>query len=436
MLHVGGELRVCDVGKALFHQLRHHTAQIRDLEVLALFNHVFPVDDGGHGGRIGGGTADPLLFHSADEGGVGIVGGGLGKVLVALEFLQRQRFPFPQSGQGRFLFLFVLVFALFVNGGVARKFQARRGGAENMDPRRNVNGHTVIHGVFHLAGQKAAPDQLVQSVLLPREVALHLLRRQRHVAGSNGFMGILRVGLGFVVPGLGGVVILAVPSKNKVLGGSQRLLADAQGVGSHIGNQTHGPLPRDVHAFIELLGDGHGAPGGHAQLPGRVLLEGGGGERWRGAALLVGPLHGLDSEGLILRLLHNGFHLFGGFQLCLFPISPVVVGGKFRPFHVVAPEKRVQRPVFLRRERFDLSLAVIHHAGGNRLHASGGKAPPDLFPKKRTELIAHNSIQNAPGLLGVHQILVDVPWLLNGLLHHLFRDLVKGHAVGLAVRKV
>ena len=149
-------------------------------------------------------------------------------------------------------------------------------------------------------------------------------------------MGVLRVGLGLVVPGLGGIVVLAVPAKNKVLGGGQRLLADTQGVGSHIGNQTHRSLARNIHTFIELLGDGHGAPGGHAQLPGRVLLKRGGGKRRRRAALLVGPFHGLDGERLILGLLYHGFHLFGGFQLCLFAVPPVVMGGKFRPLHVIA----------------------------------------------------------------------------------------------------
>ena len=34
-----------------------------------------------------------------------------------------------------------------------------------------------------------------------------------------------------------------------------------------VGKQAHRALPGDVHALVELLGNGHGPPGGHAQLP-------------------------------------------------------------------------------------------------------------------------------------------------------------------------
>ena len=60
-----------------------------------------------------------------------------------------------------------------------------------------------------------------------------------------------------------------------------------EGVGTHIGDQTHGALALNVHAFIELLGDGHSAPGRHIQLAGGLLLEGRGGEGRCGLALLA-----------------------------------------------------------------------------------------------------------------------------------------------------
>ncbi|MPM75099.1 hypothetical protein SDC9_122090 [bioreactor metagenome] len=369
---MGGKLKVRDIGKPLLHQLRHHAAQVRDLQVLALLDDVLPIDDRRHGGGVSGRPADALFLHGTDERCVGVVGGGLSEMLVPVEFLQRQRLPLSQRGQGGFLFLFLLVFALFIDGGIAREFQARRGGAENVLPRRNVHGYAVVHGVFHLAGQKTAPDQFVQSVLFSGQIALHLLRRQCNATGADRLVGILCIGLGLVVPGLGGVVILAVPAQNKALGGGERLLADAQGVRSHIGNEAHGALTRNVHALIELLGDGHGPPGGHAQLSGRVLLERGGGKRRGGTALLVCPLHGRNGKRLISGSLHHGFYLFGGLQLRLFAVFSVVVGGKFRLFRVIAPENGVQRPVFLRLESLDLPLPVVHHPGCHGLHPSGG----------------------------------------------------------------
>ena len=43
------------------------------------------------------------------------------------------------------------------------------------------------------------------------------------------------------------------------------------------------------------------------------------------------------------------------------------------------------------------------------------------------------SVQDAAGLLGIHQILVDLPGRLDALLHHFLGDLVKGDTAGLFV---
>ena len=93
-------------------------------------------------------------------------------------------------------------------------------------------------------------------------------------------------------------------------------------------------------------------------------------------------------------------------------------------------------PVLLGLEGPNLLLPLHHQAGGHRLHPAGGQAPADLLPQQGGELIAHDPVQNAPGLLGVHQILVDGPGLGDGLVDHLLGDLVKGHPVGLVVGDV
>ena len=59
------------------------------------------------------------------------------------------------------------------------------------------------------------------------------------------------------------------------------------------------------------------------------------------------------------------------------------------------------------------------------------QAPAHLPPQKRAELIAHQTVEDAAGLLGVEQILIDGTGIGHALLHALFGDLVKGHAVGL-----
>ena len=112
------------------------------------------------------------------------------------------------------------------------------------------------------------------------------------------------------------------------------------------------------------------------------------------------------------------------------------MGGKGNFFHIAAQEIRVQRPVFLGLECLDLPLPVVHHAGGHRLDTAGGEPAADLFPQQGTQLIAHQTVQNTAGLLGIHQVLVDVPGLPDALLHHFFRDLIEGDPLCLFVRQV
>ena len=276
LLHVGGKLHIGDVGELVLHQLRHHPAQVGDVEVFPVLDHILPVQNGGHSGGVGGGTADALLLHGPDQRGVGIVGRGLGEVLILGEVPQIQRLSLPQRREGRFLLLLFLVPALLIHGGVAGEFQAGGGGPEAVSGGDDLHRHTVVNGIGHLAGHKAAPHQPVKPVLLAGQILFHHLRGQIHVAGPDGLMAVLGAGLGLVVVSL--CIALAVTAHDELFGGGQGLLAQPQGVCTHIGDQAHGALALDVHALIELLGNGHSPPGRHRELPGRLLLEGRGGE--------------------------------------------------------------------------------------------------------------------------------------------------------------
>ena len=92
---------------------------------------------------------------------------------------------------------------------------------------------------------------------------------------------------------------------------------------------------------------------------------------------------------------------------------------------------RVQRPVLHRTECANLPLPLHDQPHGHRLHAPRREPPPDLVPKQRRNLVTHQPVQHAARLLRVHQVLVHVPGVLEGLLHRLLRDLVEGHAVNL-----
>jgi hypothetical protein len=86
------------------------------------------------------------------------------------------------------------------------------------------------------------------------------------------------------------------------------------------------------------------------------------------------------------------------------------------------------RPVFLGHEGLDLALAVADELHGHGLNAARGEAAADLLPQDGAHAVAHQAVEDAPGLLRVHLLLVDVLRLLEGLLDGALRDLVEDHA--------
>src|SRR5208282_4611315 len=85
----------------------------------------------------------------------------------------------------------------------------------------------------------------------------------------------------------------------------------------------------------------------------------------------------------------------------------------------------VDRPVFFLFERLDFAFALNDEAQRNCLHAAGGEAAPNLVPQQWRNLITDEAIEDAPGLLRMHEILIDVPRMLEGLTNGALRDLVK-----------
>ena len=327
LLHLGGELQIGDVGEILLHPRRHRLTQIGDEEMLAFLLHIAAVQNGGHGGCVGRGTADAVLLHSANEGGLGVVCRRLGKVLGRLKALQHKGVTLVEFRQRRLLFLLVLVVAaVLIHGGKTGELQSAGTAAEAVDIGADFHAECIVHGVLHLAGQKTAPDKAVELILLGGQIAADILGGQRHIAGTDGFVGILRSALGLVLAGLGGAVCLAIALGNEAAGGALCLSRDAQRVGTHIGDKTYGAHARDIHALVELLGDGHGTAGCHVDLAAGLLLQGRGGEGGRGGALLITALDGGNGEGRTLQSLGNGAHIGLGIQFLLLAAHAVVMG--------------------------------------------------------------------------------------------------------------
>ena len=245
-------------------------------------------------------------------------------------------------------------------------------------------------------------------------MGLNFFRRNVHINGADGFMGVLRAPLGLVNPGALGQIFLAEAGFNKNFGRVARFIGNARGVGTHVGDQGGEAPVSQFHAFVKALGDVHGALGrvGKA-LVGR-LLERGCNERRLRRTLALLFLHALHHKGLVLDGVLHVLRLRG------------VAYGRLLAAHLgqIRPERGrhvrrqqgFEQPVFLRLENLAGLLALNNEAQGYRLHASGRYAALDGFPEQGRNLVAHQPIQHAPGLLGVKKMRVKLARMRQGVL--------------------
>ena len=214
--HISGKLHIDDVLEPVHHQSCDHLTQGGRDQMLVLLFHILPVLNGGDGGGVGGGAANALFFHRLYQGGLGKPGGGLGKVLLLIDFGGRGFLPYLQFRQRGTHRLRFLIPALFINGNKAGEPEALVCGPEHMPRALGIDRYGIIDGICHLACQEPAPDQLVELILVQGQAGLHPLRVQLHVGGPDGFMGILGPGLGLVNMEFAVIVFLAVAGPNEI----------------------------------------------------------------------------------------------------------------------------------------------------------------------------------------------------------------------------
>ena len=73
-------------------------------------------------------------------------------------------------------------------------------------------------------------------------------------------------------------------------------------------------------------------------------------------------------------------------------------------------------PVLARREGVDLAFPLDDETNGNRLDASGGQPAPDLAGDQRAQRVADEPVDDAAGLLRVHEVRVDAARIAERLL--------------------
>ena len=225
-------------------------------------------------------------------------------------------------------------------------------------------------------------------------------------------------------------VIFAPGLADKGLSGCGGFVRNAQTVGTHIGDQTDLAIAVHLHTFIQALGGTHGAGGRKPQCAAGILLQGGGDERWLRLAAALALIHTGHGVGFAVQRGQNGIRLFFIFHHQLGAVRLGCQPCVERTAALAGLQVGVNVPVFFGLKVFNFDLAVADNAHRHALHAASRKPAAHLMPQKRAELITHQAIQRAPGLLGVEQIHINGARVGHTLLHALFGDLVKGHAVG------
>src|SRR5207253_5187716 len=164
---------------------------------------VAAVEDRAEDRGVGGRPADAQLLECPHERRLGVAGRWARLVALWLEPAQLDRVALREVRQAALLVALlrgaIVVAPFLVGGEEAAERDHRAGGPElhslagarlGRDPQRDG----LPLRVLHLGGDRPHPDQLVERVLVRRELRAHILRRAEAVArGANRLVRLLRV---------------------------------------------------------------------------------------------------------------------------------------------------------------------------------------------------------------------------------------------------
>ena len=300
-------------------------------------------------------------------------------MLDGLDALFGERVACGHGGEAPALLIVLVVLAFLIEpekaveahdlAGGAQLELANGGGGAHLGC--NLDRCTFQLRRFHLAGDGAGPDEVVEGQLFGLQISGHLLWQPRGVGGAHGLMGLLRILLlGRIGAGRLGHIGRAILLGDDLASARHRLRRHVDAVRTHISYETHG-LAAQIDAFIEPLCELHGAGGGESQLAGGFLLQGRGGEGRGGVA--PGGL-GLHRGHRELRLIEPGlegarFGLGADVEAGdLLAVSPHEAGDEGRL--VLGEEVGGQRPVLALDEFLDFHFAVADQPQGHGLDAT------------------------------------------------------------------
>ncbi len=248
----------------------------------------------------------------------------------------------------------------------------------------DINSSAFEFRGFHLAGDCAIPDQLVQTGLIAVDIFGDLIGCAMGVGRAHRFVRLLRVFRLVVVDARRTRhVFLAVILADHGADVGNRLRCEVDAVGAHIGDEAGG-LAVDFDAFVETLRQAHGDGRRKAEFAASLLLHGRGGEgRRRIAPRGLGFDRG-DGEGRTLKriLQVSGLDAAADIQA----LQLLSVGADQTGLETLAARRRQlgdDRPIFLGDELLDFQLAVANQPQRDRLHAAGRARARQLAPEHR-----------------------------------------------------
>ena len=298
----------------------------------------------------------------------------------------------------------------------------------------------LADGVLHLRRDRAHPDQLVEAELLAGQPGLRR-RTERLARRADRLVGLLGVlDLAGVDPRLVGDVLRAEQLADLRPGRVDRGARQRGRVGAHVGDEA---------VLVEPLGDRHRHRRGHAELAARLLLHRRGAERRVGLAAVGLGLDRADLERRVVEGLHESLGA-GAVEvdptaLLVLDLAVVAEVGPARDPLVVdrvqlarehprvllgaGVEGALDVPVGRDAELHPLALLVDDQPGRDGLHPAGGQAGHDLLPQDRADLVAVETVEDAPRLLGLDEVVVDLPRVGDRSEDGRLGDLVEHHPV-------
>ena len=331
-------------------------------------------------------------------------------MLCGLEFLQGQRLPFLEIGQyGVFRF----TASRRLHPGVAIEADNAALRAHEVIARcRGDHGGRVFR-IRHLAGHELAPDHFIESLC----ITLHTLERGLRYVNVGRTDRLVRL-LGTLFRGIATRRVWQVARRevvaNVVTTGRHGFVAEVGGVCTHVS---------DVARLVQALGQHHRLFHAETEPRARRLLQCRGDKRCRrlGPGRLVLALRNRVAGGLQLITSGHRRRFIARSELVVAVLVHLEAYGLTRR----GLEIGVNLPVFFRHEGANFTFALHDKAHGDRLNTPGRQSPRNLGPQQGRHHIAHYAVQEAPRLLGVNAVHIELCGLFERLGDGLLGDFVE-----------